>query len=83
MVDTSYLTSLREFHNSSGDNRQRVKVGDVVLVHNEGPRINWRLAVIKDLITGGDNLVDSCYSYEYKRNKSSYHETLPIGSEPG
>ena len=49
-----YLTSLREFHNSSGNNRQRVKVGDVVLVHNEGPRINWRLAVIKD---GGDNLV--------------------------
>ena len=52
-----YLTSLRESHNSSGDNRQRVKVGDVVLVHDEGPRINWRLAVIKDLIMGGDNLV--------------------------
>ena len=49
-----YLTSLREFHNSSGDNRQ---VGDVVLVHDKGPRINWRLAVIKDLIMGGDNLV--------------------------
>ena len=52
-----YLTSLRGFHNLSGDNRQRVMVGDVMLVHNERPRINWRLANIKDLIIGGDNLV--------------------------
>ena len=52
-----YLTSLREFHGSTGDNRQRIKIGDVVLVHDEGPRINWHLAVIKDLIIGGEKLV--------------------------
>lgn len=52
-----YLTLLREFHNSSGDNRQSVQVGDVVLVHDESPRINWRLSIIKDLIVGRDNLV--------------------------
>ena len=52
-----YLTSLREFHRASGNNSQQVKVGDVVLIHDEGPRISWRLAVIKNLITGGDGLV--------------------------
>ena len=51
------LTSLREFYCYSGDNRQRIQIGNVVLVHDEGPKINWRLAVIKDLIVGGDNLV--------------------------
>ena len=29
----------------------------MVLAHNESPRINWRLAIIKDLINGGDNSV--------------------------
>ena len=33
-----------------------VQVGDVVLVHDESPRINWRLTIIKDLIIAGDNL---------------------------
>ena len=33
-----YLTSLREFHKSQGSNHQRVKVGDVVQIHDEGPR---------------------------------------------
>ena len=28
-----------------------------MLIHDEGPRINWRLAVIRDLIMGGDGLV--------------------------
>ena len=52
-----YLTYLREFHGSSGDNHQRIKIGDIVLAHDDGPRINWQLAVIKDLIIAGDNLV--------------------------
>ena len=33
-----------------------VQVGEVVLVHDENPRINWRLIIIKDLIIAGDNL---------------------------
>ena len=52
-----YLTSLREFHKSQGSNYQRVKVGDVVQIHDEGQRLNWRLAVIEELITGKDGLV--------------------------
>ena len=52
-----YLTSLREFHKSQGNKCQKVRVGDIVQIHNEGPRINWRLAVVEELITGKDGLV--------------------------
>ena len=51
-----YLTSLREYHRASGHNSQHIKVGDVVLIHDDGPRINWRLAVVTKLLIGGDNL---------------------------
>ena len=52
-----YLTSLREFHKASGKNETTVKVGDVVQVHDDTKRINWRLAVVESLITGGDGMV--------------------------
>jgi len=52
-----YLTSLREFHMSHGNKQQRIRVGDVVQIHDEGPRLNWHLAVIEELITGKDGLV--------------------------
>ena len=29
----------------------------MVLLHDESSRIIWRLAIIKDLINGGDNVV--------------------------
>jgi len=32
-----YLTSLHEFHKTTGNNVQKVQVGDVVLVHNDIP----------------------------------------------
>ena len=52
-----YLTSLREFHQGTGKNKQTIKVGDVVLVHNDTPRTMWKLAVIESLIKGNDGLV--------------------------
>ena len=36
-----YLTSLQEFHKTTGNNIQQVRIGDVVLVHDDAPRINW------------------------------------------
>ena len=29
-----------------------VCIGDVVLVHDDAPRINWQLAVIEDVVRG-------------------------------
>ena len=52
-----YLTSLREFHKTTGNNNVAVKVGDVVLVHDEGSRINWKIAVIEELLPGRDGHV--------------------------
>jgi transposase InsO family protein len=46
-----YLTSLREFHKTTGKNNQTIRVGEVVLIHDDSPRIKWKLAVIEDLIT--------------------------------
>ena len=54
---TEYLTSLREYHCTTGNNSQTVKKGEVVLVHDDTPRVNWRLAVIEDVITGHDGLI--------------------------
>jgi len=54
-----YLTSLREFHKTSGMNIQNVQIGDVVLIHDDGPRLHWRLGVIDSLIQGNDGFVRS------------------------
>ena len=52
-----YLTSLREFHRRSGDTRQVIKKGDVVIIHDDTPRTMWKIAVVIDLVMGGDGLV--------------------------
>ena len=68
-----YLTSLREYHRSTGDNKQTSKRGDVVLVHDDGPRSSWRLAVVEDLIKGGDDLIRAA-----KIRTSTGHTNKPI-----
>ena len=54
-----YLTSLREFHKGSGVNTEAVKVGDVVLIHDDCPRVNWKLALVTSINRGHDGLVRS------------------------
>jgi len=54
-----YLTSLREFHKHSGSNLQNISIGDIVLVHDEGPRTQWKLAVIEKLNKGQDGMIRS------------------------
>jgi len=49
-----YLTSLREHHQTTGDNEQTINVGDVVQIHDESPRSQWKLAVVQELIYGND-----------------------------
>ena len=53
---TEYLISLREFHPTTGNNAQLIKKGDIVLVHNDGPRAYWKLTVTEDVIVGHDGL---------------------------
>ena len=52
----AYLTALREFHQSTRrKSNPLIKVGDVVLVHDDGPRLQWKLAVVHKLITSADD----------------------------
>ena len=56
-----YLTNLCEFHNSKKAKRpltgSKIEVGDVVLVHDNLPRNQWKLAIVNSLIPGRDGLV--------------------------
>ena len=54
-----YLTSLREFHRVSGDNKRTINIGDVVHIQQDQPRNKWKLGVIEDLVTGNDEHVRS------------------------
>ena len=46
-----YVTLLMETHIGGGTKQQTVKIGDVVLVHDDVPRTRWQLAVVEELIT--------------------------------
>jgi len=56
---TEYLTALREVHCTTGNNQQNINVGDVVQIHDDCPRSQWKLAVIEDLTYGGDGYIQS------------------------
>jgi hypothetical protein len=51
----SYLPALREYHQATKNSQPTVvKEKDVVLVHDEKPRREWKLAVIENLIRSAD-----------------------------
>ena len=59
---SEYLLELRESHRqqhagSSGDDATTINTGDVVLLQEDRPRAFWRLARVKQLITGRDGRV--------------------------
>ena len=56
-----YLTSLREYHRTTGTNRRKVKVGEVVLIQDDTLYIDWKLAVVEELIEGKDGLVRAAH----------------------
>ena len=72
-----YLLELRDSHrytsgNSSAD--QSVSVGDIVVVHSDDkPRGFWKLARVKDLITGYDGQVRGAVLKVHGKN---HHSTL-------
>ena len=51
------MTSLHEYHQSSGNNRQEIKAGEVVVIHDDATRMEWKLAVVEKLIVGLDGHV--------------------------
>ena len=56
-----YLTSLREYNSyqKKASNKTAVAIGDVVLIHDNVPRNQWKIGVVTDLHKGKDGLVRS------------------------
>lgn len=54
-----YLVALRERHNCKGSKLNYVKIGDVVLIHDDVPRLDWNMGIITELKFGKDGLVRS------------------------
>ena len=53
-----YLTSLRELHKATGHNKTVIKRGDVIIVHDDKSRLNWKFVfvMVEDLIEGSNDL---------------------------
>ena len=51
-----YLTALREHYSKSTHPSKTIKVGDVVQIHDDKPRIQWKLGVVDELLTGNDGI---------------------------
>jgi len=47
---------LREYHKAFGTAKQEIQVRDVVIIYDDVPRTNWKLAVVEKLITGLDGI---------------------------
>jgi hypothetical protein len=41
----------------SGSNTQTINTGDVVQIHDDGPRCRWKLAVVVDVVAESDGHV--------------------------
>lgn len=53
-----YVTGLREFHKTSGQQGDIVAKGDIIQIHDDNlPRNRWLLGVVEDLIVGNDGQV--------------------------
>ncbi|XP_047736655.1 uncharacterized protein LOC125177954 [Hyalella azteca] len=57
---SDYLLSLRERSQSNNVAlNNSIKIGDIVQIHGDSPRVNWKLGRVIAFITGSDNLVRS------------------------
>ena len=60
-MEEGVSNALREFHKATGNNRRVIKKGDVVVVHDDCPRLQWKLAVVDDLVEENDGLIRSAH----------------------
>ena len=51
--------SLREYNSYKTSNKTAVAIGDVVLIHDNVPRNQWKIRIVTDLHKGKDGLVRS------------------------
>ena len=54
---TAFVMRFVRNRRETGRNLQTISIGDVVQIHDDGPRIGWKLAVVEDVVRGNDGLV--------------------------
>ena len=73
-----YLTALREFHEASGNNNGNINVGEIVLIYDDVPRINWRLVMIEELITYNDGLIHAAKLQTARQTNTPIMRLYPL-----
>ena len=73
-----YLTALRESHEASGNNNGTIKVEEIVLIHDDVPRINWRLVMIEELITYNDGLIHAAKLQTARQTNTPIMRLYPL-----
>ncbi|KAL3085510.1 hypothetical protein niasHS_009437 [Heterodera schachtii] len=58
-----YLTSLREKQQSARNPEKVPKKGEIVIIHDDTPRNQWKIGKIKELIPSSDGLIRSATVY--------------------
>ena len=53
------MVSLRERDKNLIGSNSRIKVGEVVLIHDDVPRVQWKLGLVNELFFGRDGIVRS------------------------
>lgn len=82
---SSYLPALREHHaKTKAKTPTIVEKGDVVMIHDEGPRNRWKMAVVDQLINGKDGEIRAVNLRTAKGSTNrAISKLYPIGmSEP-
>ena len=59
-----YLTSLREYHRWVGSGNKQIKVGSIVIINDETPSSEWKLAIVEKLVVDSVNTDPQSQSYE-------------------
>ena len=76
-----YLLELREAHRHyqlSHNVTEPIAVGDVVIVHDDQPRGQWRLAIVQELMRGIDGEVRSAsVKTQSKKGRTDFKKTYP------
>ncbi|XP_068213368.1 uncharacterized protein [Palaemon carinicauda] len=76
--EREYLASLRETHRVGIRHESWPKMGDVVLIHDEGPRSRWKLGQIVKLHVGPDDVLRmvTLKPHKVKVIRMEFDETL-------
>ena len=74
-----YLTDLREYQRNNNKVPAKIaKLGDIVLIEDDLPRVCWRMGRIESLLTSKDGYVRGCKLRVSSKNKKAAYLNRPI-----